>query len=280
MNSLGRVALVHDWLVTYRGGEQVLSALAEMFPDAPIYTLFHSPGQMPQSLNSHRIVTSYLDRIPGARDRHRWLLPLMPAAAGLLHVDKCDLLISSSHCVAKSVQAPKGAKHLSYVHAPLRYMWDRFDDYFGPGQSSAPVRWAARAIRPLMQRWDVSSSRGVDVFVANSHYVATQIFDRYQRTAQVIYPPIDLEDFASPDAIRQPVPDATLPGRSNNRRVHAGIVALAGFHGIFIDFPTKSSRMVINPLSSFATLLGRVAAGWLGRGPCPPSPSARWWASP
>lgn len=190
-----RVALVHDWLITWRGGEKVLAAIAELFPSAPIFTLFHQPGAMPASLEAHRIVPSMLNRLPGARKRHRTFLPLMPGAIRSLDVGDVDLVISSSHCVAKAIPIPKGARHVSYVHAPLRYMWDRFDDYFGPGKASMPVRLAARALKPALRAWDVATADGVDSFVANSAHVARQISERYKRTARVIHPPVELGRF-------------------------------------------------------------------------------------
>jgi glycosyltransferase involved in cell wall biosynthesis len=190
-----RVALAHDWLVTWRGGEKVLLAIAQLFPTAPIYTLFHQSDAMPAELQVHRIVPSVLDRLPGARRRHRLLLPLMPAAIRALRPRDVDLVVSSSHCVAKAIPVPRGARHLSYVHAPLRYMWDRFDDYFGPGRAPWPVRAAARALRPALRAWDVVTSTGVDRFVANSRHVATQIAQRYHRYARVIHPPVELERF-------------------------------------------------------------------------------------
>jgi glycosyltransferase involved in cell wall biosynthesis len=192
-----RVALVHDWLVTWRGGEKVLAALAELFPDAPIYTLFHDASAMPDAIERHAVVSSFLDRLPGARTRHRQFLPLMPAAIRALDLGTVDLVISSSHCVAKGVRVPPGARHLSYVHAPLRYMWDRFDDYFGPGRASAPVRLAARALRPAFRAWDVATAASVDRFVANSAHVASQIAERYRRFATVLHPPVELERFST-----------------------------------------------------------------------------------
>ncbi len=191
------MALVHDWLITWRGGEKVLAAMAELFPCAPIFTLFHDPKDMPANIESHRIVASVLDRIPGARSRHREFLPLMPGAIRLLDVGEVDLVISSSHCVAKGIRVPPGAKHVSYVHAPLRYMWDRFDDYFGEGKASLAVRLAARALRPALRAWDVATSAGVDRFVTNSAHVARQVAQRYHRTARVIAPPVELERFTS-----------------------------------------------------------------------------------
>jgi glycosyltransferase involved in cell wall biosynthesis len=192
-----KVALVHDWLITWRGGEKVLQALAELFPQADIFTLFHHRGAMPREIEQHQIVTSFLDRIPQSHRYHRQLLPLMPFAVKALDLSGYDLVVSSSHCVAKGVTVPAGGKHLSYVHAPLRYMWDRFDDYFGEGRSSPAVRASAKALRPFLRAWDVSSSKGVHRFVANSHHVARQIAARYGRVASVVHPFIDLEHFGA-----------------------------------------------------------------------------------
>src|SRR5512146_2615624 len=123
-----KVALVHDWLVTYRGGERVLEVIAELFPDAPIFTLFHKPGSQSPPLEARRIVTSFLDRLPQARDRHRIFFPAMPAAIRALDLSGFDLVVSSSTCVAKGARPARGAVHVAYVNAPMRYMWDRFDD--------------------------------------------------------------------------------------------------------------------------------------------------------
>lgn len=192
-----RVALVHDWLLTWRGGEKVLEAIAELFPSAPIFTLFHDAKGMPPSIASHRITASFLNRVPGAKARHRHFLPLMPGAIRSLDVGEVDLIVSSSHCVAKGIPVPRGAKHVAYVHAPLRYMWDRYDDYFGVGKASLPVRLAARTLRPALRAWDVLTSSGVDRFVANSAHVARQISQRYHRHARVIHPPVELERFTT-----------------------------------------------------------------------------------
>ncbi|MFZ5471269.1 MAG: glycosyltransferase [Myxococcota bacterium] len=191
-----KVALVHDWLVTYRGGEKVLEAIAELFPDAELFTLFHEPGAV-SSLDDRRVHTSFLNRWPFARARYRHFLPLFPKAIEALDLSGVDLVISSSHCVAKGVRKPVGAKHLSYVHAPMRYMWDRYEDYFGPGRASRAVRTAAWVVRPYLQRWDRRSSAGVDRFVANSHYIAQRIAATYGREAAVVHPPVELGRFAS-----------------------------------------------------------------------------------
>lgn len=196
-----KVALVHDWLTGMRGGEYVLEAIAELFPTADLYTLIHDPkkvnAQTAPNISKLKIHTSFLQSMPGALQKYRHYLPLLPTIAESIQVKDCDLMISSSHCVAKGVPKPKGAVHVSYIHAPMRYMWFRFDDYFGPGKSSLPVRLAAKSIRPYLKRWDRRSSARdrVDCLLANSQYIAQKIKESYGRSAKVIYPFANLERF-------------------------------------------------------------------------------------
>ncbi|HEY8206551.1 MAG TPA: glycosyltransferase [Myxococcaceae bacterium] len=198
-----KVALVHDWLVAFRGGERVLDAMARIFPDADLYTLLRKPGALPPSLESRHLRTSRLQALPGVHRYYKHLLPLLPAAIRSMTLERgYDLVISSSHCVAKGIRVPPGARHLSYVHAPMRYMWHHFADYFGPGRAGLVTRLGARAARPFLRRWDVRSSRGVDRFVANSRHIAGRIRELYGREAGVVYPPVDLDRF-----IREPPGD-------------------------------------------------------------------------
>jgi glycosyltransferase involved in cell wall biosynthesis len=196
-----KVALVHDWLVAYRGGERVLDAMARIFPEADLYTLLRKPGALPPSLESRHPRTSPLQALPGVHRYYKHLLPILPAAIRSLSLERggYDLVISSSSCVAKGIRVPAGARHLSYVHAPMRYMWHHFGDYFGPGRAGLVTRLGARAARPFLRRWDVHSSRGVDRFVANSRHIAGRIHELYGREASVVYPPVDLDRF-----VRQP----------------------------------------------------------------------------
>jgi glycosyltransferase involved in cell wall biosynthesis len=192
-----RVALVHDWLVTHRGGEKVLEAICELFPAADVFTLIHKPGGVSRAIEAHPIHTSFLQRIPGIYTRYRYFLPLFPAAVERFDLTGFDLIISSSHCAAKGARKPPGAQHLSYVHAPMRYMWDRFDDYFGPGRVGWATRAAAVATRPMLQAWDRNSSQRVDRFVTNSRYIAEKVKNLYGRSAAVIPPPVELERFTT-----------------------------------------------------------------------------------
>jgi len=174
-----------------RGGEKVLVSLARLFPGAPIFTLLHVPGSVAPDLEAREIHTSFVQRLPGSRLHYRHYLPLFPAAARSLDLSGFDLVVSSSHCAAKGVRVPPGAVHVCYCHTPMRYVWDRYDDYFGPGRASLPVRAAMAVIAPWLQRWDVATAPGVGHFVANSHWVAARIRRHYGRDATVIPPPVD-----------------------------------------------------------------------------------------
>ncbi len=190
-----KVALVHDWLVTQRGGEHVLEALCELFPQADIHTLVHRPGTVHPRIEARPIHTSVLQRVPRIHKLYRHFLPVLPQVIESMRLEGYDLVISSSHCVAKGIRKPVGARHLAYVHAPMRYMWDLFDDYFGPGRASLPVRAAAHAVRPYLQKWDRESTAGVDRILVNSQHIARKVKRFWGREASVVYPPIALDRF-------------------------------------------------------------------------------------
>jgi glycosyltransferase involved in cell wall biosynthesis len=190
-----KVALVHDWLTGMRGGEKVLLSLARLFPDAPIFTLLHVPGSVAPELEARQIRTTFVQALPGMARRYRHYLPLFPAAAASIDLSGYDLVVSSSHCVAKGVRPAPGAVHICYCHTPMRYIWDRYDDYFGPGRAPLLVRAAMAAAAPWLRAWDVRSSSRVTRFVANSDYVAGRIRRHYGRDAEVIRPPVDTDFF-------------------------------------------------------------------------------------
>jgi glycosyltransferase involved in cell wall biosynthesis len=185
-----QVAVVHDWLNGMRGGEKVLEAILELFPRATIYTLFHEKGKVSPAIESRPIVTSWLNRIPGIYRSYRNLLPLFPAAAESWDLSGCDLVISSSHAVAKGVRAGS-ATHFCYCHTPMRYIWDAGEDY----AFNSLQRAAMRAIGPRLRRWDRDSAQRVDHFIANSRFVRKRIQDYYGRDSEIIYPPIDTQFF-------------------------------------------------------------------------------------
>jgi glycosyltransferase involved in cell wall biosynthesis len=190
-----RVAIVHDWLTGLRGGEKVLELLLELFPEATVATLLHVPGTTSPSIESRPIVTSFLQKFPFVERHYRWYLPLFPRAIESLDLSGFDLVLSSSHCAAKGAIARGGAPHICYCHTPMRYVWDRFEDYFGRGWKSR-LLYAPAARR--LRRWDRLSAERVDSFIANSRYVAHRIRDYYGReVAAVIPPPVDT-DFYTP----------------------------------------------------------------------------------
>ena len=188
-----RVALVHDWLTGMRGGEKCLETFCELFPAADLYTLVYIPKKIAPSVTRMPVKTSFVNRLPLADRAYRYYLPLFPAAIERFDLGCYDLVLSSSHCVAKGV-FPHRALHVAYIHAPMRYVWDQYDAYFGSGS-----RWISRAgmlvWRRYLQRWDVRSAERVDEFIANSHNVASKIQRIYGRPAKVIYPPVDVERF-------------------------------------------------------------------------------------
>jgi glycosyltransferase involved in cell wall biosynthesis len=190
-----RVALVHDWLTGMRGGEKVLEELCALFPDAPIYTLFHFPGSVSQAIERHPIHTSFLQRAPGIRRHYRSYLPLFPSAIEDFDLagQGFDLVVSSSHCVAKGVLPPPGAFHLCYCHTPMRYAWDQEHAYF-PRRRGLVARLRALALSAL-RTWDAASASRVDLFVANSSFVAERIRRYYGRPAEVAHPPVDVTFF-------------------------------------------------------------------------------------
>ena len=194
-----RVALVHDWLTGQRGGEKVLEVLAEIFPEAPIYTLFHFPGSQSPALEGREIHTSFLQRLPCLRKKYRMYLPLFPLAVELFDLSDYDLVVSSSHCVAKGIIPGPDALHLSYVHSPVRYAWNQYHAYFSPRELSLFRRLAVPRVIHRLRIWDVASSARVDHFIANSANVARRIRRYYRRDAEVIHPPVDT-DFFQPAA--------------------------------------------------------------------------------
>ena len=179
---------MHDWLTGMRGGEAVLEGILEVLPNAEIFTLFHFPGSVSPAIESRKIYTSFLQDAATRADDYRRLLPLFPRAARKWDFSKYDLIVSSSHCVAKGIDA-KGKPHLCYCHTPMRYIWDRFDDYFP--RSKPMQRAAMMSIAPWLRRWDVQTAGEVTAFVANSNFVKDRIRRYYDRDAEVIHPFVD-----------------------------------------------------------------------------------------
>ena len=188
-----KVALVHYWLVTMRGGEKVLETLCKMFPEADIYTNVYNPDAVSDIIRSHKVYTTKINKYPMARKLYQKYMPFMPKALMELDLTGYDLIISSESGPAKGVCPDPDAFHICYCHTPMRYLWDMYHEYFK--KSNPLVKFFMKKMIPGLRLWDISSSNLVDYFVANSHYVASRIGRYYKRTAEVIYPPCAIEKY-------------------------------------------------------------------------------------
>jgi glycosyltransferase involved in cell wall biosynthesis len=198
-----KVALVHDWLTGMRGGERMLERVARMWPEAPIHTLVWRRGSVSPALESHPIVTSFLQRLPGGVRHYRWALPLFPRAIESFDFSGFDVLISTSHAAAKAAIPPPGAFHFCYVHTPMRYVWDLEREYFPPGRFPWPLSWAVRRTCARLRAWDVATLDRVHAMVTNSEHVAGRIRRHYGLEAEVIGGPVDLARFAPASGPRE-----------------------------------------------------------------------------
>ncbi len=188
-----KVAIVHYWLLTMRGGERVVEALCELYPDADIYTHVAKPEALSDTIRRHRIHETSIARLPGARRHYQKYLPLMPLALEKLDLREYDLVISSECGPAKGVITTPRTLHVCYCHSPMRYVWDMHWDYVKG--VSKPLRPLARGLLHYVRRWDLASAFRVDHFLANSKFVARRIDKHYRRDAEVIHPPVDTEAF-------------------------------------------------------------------------------------
>lgn len=201
-----RVALAHDWLVGMRGGERVLDRLAHLFGPTNLYTLVNDGHHLTDAIARCRIVTSPLQHFPGASGKlRRHYLPLMPWAVDRLRIPpgSCDIVISTSSAVMKSIKPPVGERrgvqvpHLCYCHSPARYVWDLREDY-GRGAGGAIRRFGLRAVRKRFQEWDRRTAARVTQFLANSSFTAQRIKQFYGREAAIVHPPVRTQ-FFTPD---------------------------------------------------------------------------------
>ena len=196
-----KVAIVCDWLVTYAGAERVIEQMLHIYPEADIFCVvdFVPDGQR-KFLQDKTTVQSFIQSLPMARTKYRAYLPLMPLAVEQLDVSGYDLVLSSSHAVAKGVLTGPGQLHISYVHSPIRYAWDLQHQYLQEaGLEGGPRGWLARCILHYIRLWDYRTANGVDYFIANSGFISRRIRKVYGREAEVIYPPVDVNSFVCCD---------------------------------------------------------------------------------
>lgn len=196
-----KIAIIHDWLTGMRGGEKCLEVFCRLYPEADLFTLLHIPGSVSSIIETRKIHTSFLQLLPFVEKKYRHFLPLMPLAIEKFDLTGYDLVLSSSHCVAKGVIPGKKTLHISYCYTPMRYIWDQYEQYFNRTASGILTSTAMGLIAPGLRRWDVRSSKRVDEFVAISRHVQKRIKKYYNRESTVIYPPVD-STFYSPTGER------------------------------------------------------------------------------
>ena len=192
-----RVALIHDWLTGMRGGEKALEVFCEMFPDADLFTLVYLPGTTSPTIERRLVKRSLIQWLPLAGRLYRQYLPLFPIAVEQFDLDGYDLVISTSHCAAKSVVVTGRARHLCYCLTPMRYAWDQFDAYFGPDRVGKLGNRALKPVLAALARWDRATAGRVHRYLAISQYVARRIALYYNRQSTLVYPPVDT-DFYTP----------------------------------------------------------------------------------
>ncbi len=194
-----RVAIIHYWLVTMRGGERVLERLLQLFPEADIFTHVYDPAAMSATIRARTVRTSFIQKLPGARKHYQAYLPLMPMALEQLDLRGYDLVISSESGPAKGVIPAPDALHMCYVHSPMRYLWDHYHDY------RDEAGWLRRAVMPVLchglRQWDTSSAARVDRVLANSNFIRERVAKAWRREAEVVHPPVDPALFSPSDEV-------------------------------------------------------------------------------
>lgn len=197
-----KIAIIHDWLVTFAGAERVLEQLLQLYPDADIFTIVDfMPVKDRSFLQEHKIYTSFVQRLPLAKTKYRSYLPLMPFAIEQFNLSAYDLVISSSHAVAKGVITGPDQKHVCLCYSPIRYAWDLQHQYLHEsGMEKGLKSFFARYFLHKIRIWDSRTSNGVDHFIAISEFIAKRIWKVYRRESEVIYPPVDIESFTFSDS--------------------------------------------------------------------------------
>lgn len=192
-----KVAIVHDWFVSYAGSERVVEQILHCLPHADVFTLINALDASDQAfLGGRTVQTSFLQKMPGALGHHSRYLPLMPLAIEQLDLSGYDLIVSSSHAVAKGVLTGPDQLHICYCHTPIRYAWDLQHQYLHESGLSHGIKgWIARWLLHKLRIWDTRTANGVDHFIANSAFIARRIHKAYRREAEVIYPPVDVNSF-------------------------------------------------------------------------------------
>jgi glycosyltransferase involved in cell wall biosynthesis len=196
-----KVAIVHEWLVNYAGSERVVEQFLKLYPDADLFAVVDFLEEHERGFIGGRVAkTTFIQKLPKAKKSFRSYLPLMPLAIEQLDLSGYDLILSSSHAVAKGVLTGPDQLHVSYVHSPIRYAWDMQHQYLDESNLTKGFKsWLARSILHYIRMWDYRTAAGVDVFIANSKFIGRRIKKVYRRESQVVYPPVDTTSFTQVD---------------------------------------------------------------------------------
>ena len=259
-----RVAIVHYWLTSMRGGEKMLESLLEMFPDADIYTHVYDRKNISALINQHKVHTSSINRLPFASKLYRMYMPLMPRALLEFDLRDYELVISSEAGPAKGVVANPDAFHACYCHSPMRYLWDLYHEYYNG--ASIIFRLFMRLLVPSLRVWDITSANLVDRFIANSTYTAKRIKRYYNRDADIVFGPADVEKYLE---IERDVKDYYLVfGQiTENKRVDIAVDACLALGRRLIVAGGGSAKALRRRAAGRAgvTFAGRVSDGEAGR---------------
>jgi glycosyltransferase involved in cell wall biosynthesis len=258
-----RVALVHDWLTGMRGGEKALERLCEIFPDAELFTLVHIKGSVSPLIEARPIHTAFTQHLPWVARAYRHYLPLFPAAIERLDLRGFDLVVSCSHCVAKSVIVPAGVPHVCYCLTPMRYAWDQFDAYFGARKIGRAGSAAMKPVMARLARWDRDTAGRPSRYLAISQYVARRIELYYNRQSTVVYPPVDTEYFTPGDVTPGAafvIVSALVPYKRLELAIEAAHAARVPLD-IIGDGPERAALEVLAARGNGVRLLGRLDDG-------------------
>lgn len=185
-------AIVHEWLVNYAGSERVVESLTNIWKDADVFALvdFLDDEQRRVILKGKKANTTFIQKLPLARKKHRYYLPLFPTAIERFNLSEYKLIISSAHAVSKGVKTNKNQLHICYCHSPMRYAWDQSEQYL-----TGVKGFIAKSFMNYLRKWDLKSAENVNFFIANSNHIAEKIKRIYKRDSVVIYPPVDVDKF-------------------------------------------------------------------------------------
>ncbi|MDR0526667.1 MAG: glycosyltransferase [Spirochaetaceae bacterium] len=253
------VAIVHYWLVGMRGGEKTLEAFLELFPQADIYTHVYDPDSVSDKIKNHKIITSYINRLPFAKKLYQIYMPLMPAALIHFNLQKYELVISSEAGPAKGVVPSPDAYHICYCHSPMRYIWDMYHEY--SAASGLIKRAFMHLLTPRLRLWDVYSANLVDRFITNSNWTAKRIKRYYNREAEVVFGPADIEGYIETE--RAPEDYYLFFGQvTYNKRVDIAIEACVNLQKKLIVAGAVSSMKFIEAYqkTELVQFTGRVSA--------------------